>query len=139
MIIPRLRGRTVVALFLAGLLAVAGCRDGSAKKEPAGAGQDRIKELVGKVVDAYGGPQVVESLASLSVEGTVEAPELYRGGAKYVGYAKRSGRLRVETQSRGFLELRVLNKHRSYYKANGFPLIEVQGPVTLPWFISIKS
>jgi len=116
------------ALFFAVLLAVAGCQDRSAGKQPAAAGQDRINEVVDNVINAYGGPQVVKNFFSLSAEGTIDAPEMYRGEAKYVLYVKRSRKLRIETQSRGFLELRVLNGRRSYYKANGFPLIEVRGP-----------
>ena len=139
MIIPRLRYMGITVLFFASLLAIAGCRDRAAKKEPPGIGQEQIKELVGKIIDAYGGPHVVEGFASLSAEGTVEAPELYRGKAKYVSYLKRNTKLRVETESRGFLELRVLNRHRSYYKANGFPLIEVRGARHLAMVYQFKE
>jgi len=139
MIIPRLRFMSITVLVFASLFAVAGCPDRSAKREPVGNGQDQIKELVNKVIDAYGGPQFVEGFASLSAEGAVEAPELYRGKAKYVSYLKRNRKLRVETESRGFLELRVLNRHRSYYKANGFPLIEVRGARHLAMVYQFKE
>lgn len=139
MIIQRLRLRWMTVLFFAALLAVAGCHDGAAKKEPVSGGQDQIKELVGKIIDAYGGPQVVEGIASLSAQGVVEAPALYRGEAKYVSYLERNRKLRVEMQSQGFLELRVLNRRRSYYKANGFPLIEVRGARYLAMVYQFKE
>ena len=87
----------------------------------------RITSIIDKVIDAYGGKEVVEGIHSLYAKGKIEAFML-RDQGTYELYFKRERKLRVETKYKRSFEVRVLNGDRGYRGSGTLPLEEVYGP-----------
>jgi hypothetical protein len=87
----------------------------------------KITLIIDKVIDAYGGKEVVDGIHSLHAKGKIEAFMLHDHGT-YELYFKRERKLRVETKyGRGF-EVRVLNGDKGYRGSDTRPIEEVSGP-----------
>ncbi len=86
-----------------------------------------ITSIVNKVIDAYGGKEVVEGIHSLHAKGEIRAFMRHDHGT-YELYLKRERKLRVETKYEHSSELRILNDDRGYRSDDGLPLEEVFGP-----------
>ncbi|HKN19299.1 MAG TPA: hypothetical protein VJW95_05835 [Dissulfurispiraceae bacterium] len=86
-----------------------------------------ITHIINKVIDAYGGKEVVEGIHSLHAKGEIRAFMRHDQGT-YELYFKRDRKLRVETKYEDSSELRILNSDRGYRSADGLPLEEVSGP-----------
>ncbi len=86
-----------------------------------------ITSVINKVIDAYGGKEVVEGIHSLHAKGEIQAfMRQYHG--TYELYFKRDRKLRVETKYEHLSELRILNGDKGYRSDDGLPLEEVFGP-----------
>ncbi len=86
-----------------------------------------ITSTVNKIIDAYGGKEVVEGIRSLHAKGSIQAFMRHDQGT-YELYFKRERKLRVETKYESSSELRILNGDRGYRSADGLPPEEVFGP-----------
>lgn len=85
-----------------------------------------VKNLISKVIKAYGGKETIGSLKSVYAKGKINA--LMRGGkGSYVRYFKRGRKLRVETLYSRLSEIRVLNGSRGWRGPDKGPLPEVDG------------
>lgn len=73
----------------------------------------RITSIIDKVIDAYGGKEVVEGIHSLYAQGKIEAFMRHEHGT-YELYFKRERKLRVETKYEHKSEIRILNGDRGY-------------------------
>jgi len=87
----------------------------------------RITSIIDKVIDAYGGKEVVEGIHSLYAKGKIEA-FMRRDHGTYELYFKRERKLRVETKYEHGFEVRVLNGDRGYRGSDTLPPEEVYGP-----------
>ena len=86
----------------------------------------RITSIINKVIDAYGGKEVIEGMDSLHAKGEIEAFMLHDHGT-YELYFKRGRKLRVETKYEHSSELRILNGDRGYRSTDSLPIEEVYG------------
>jgi hypothetical protein len=129
---------TRVALaFLAVLAIVAGGRDMGAGT--ASSYSSPVETIVRRIIDAYGGGTVLESIHSFSATGVLESP-LYEKPAKYSVALEQQGRkLRVEIESGNAFELRILNGTRGYYRSTDSPMIEVSGSRFLAMVYQFKE
>lgn len=87
----------------------------------------RIASLMNKVIDAYGGKDIIEGIHSVHAKGKIEAFMLNDHGT-YELYFKRGGKLRLETKYGHSSEVRVLNNERGYRSTDTLPFEEVYGP-----------
>lgn len=87
----------------------------------------RIASIVNKVIDAYGGKDVIEGISSLQAKGKIEAFMMHDRGS-YELYFKRGRKLRVETKYERSFEIRIFNGDRGYRSADALPFEEVYGP-----------
>jgi hypothetical protein len=122
--------------FLIAVLATFAVRN-TAAREAQGSSSD-VKALVQMIVTAYGGDGVLANIHSLSAKGVLETP-MYEGPADYSFYLRRDRKLRVETRFGKFLELRILNGARGYYRTEGSPMAEVSGPRLLSMIYQFKE
>ena len=97
-----------------------------------------IDVVVRDIIDAYGGRTVLENINSLSAKGVIESP-LYGGPAEYSYYLRRDRRLRVETRSGDWSEVRILNGEHGTYRAASSPLTEVSGSRLLSMVYQFKE
>ncbi len=95
-------------------------------EEPSDEAQ-RITSITNKVIDAYGGKDVIEGIHSVHAKGKIEAFML-RDHGTYEFYFKRGGKLRVEIKYEHSSEVRILNNERGYRSTNILPFEEVYGP-----------
>jgi outer membrane lipoprotein-sorting protein len=95
-------------------------------EEPSSEAQ-RITSIINKVIDSYGGKEIIEGIHSVYAKGKIEALMLHDHGT-YEFYFKRGGKLRVETKYERSSEVRILNNERGYRSANTLPFEEVYGP-----------
>jgi len=86
-----------------------------------------ITSMINKVIDVYGGKEVVEGIHSLHAKGEIRAFMRHDHGT-YELYFKRERKLRVETKYEHVSELRILNGDRGYRSDDGLSLEEVFGP-----------
>ena len=93
---------------------------------PSGEDQ-RITSIISKVIEAYGGKDIIEGIHSVHAKGKIEAFMLHDHGT-YEFYFKRGGKLRVETKYQHSSEVRILNDERGYRSTNTLPFEEVYGP-----------
>jgi hypothetical protein len=107
------------------LLLVAG--PGPLHAEDAADEAQKITLIIDKVIDAYGGKEVVDGIRSLHAKGKIEAFMLHERGT-YELYFKRERKLRVETKYGNGFEVRVLNGDKGYRGSDTRPLEEVYGP-----------
>jgi hypothetical protein len=85
-----------------------------------------VKNLISKVIEAYGGKETIGSLKSVYAKGKIHA--FMRGGkGTYVRYFKRGRKLRVETLFSNLSEVRVLNGSRGWRGSDKGPLPEADG------------
>ena len=87
----------------------------------------RITAIINKVIDSYGGKDIIEGIHSLRAKGKIEAFMLHDQGT-YEFYFKRGGKLRVETKYGHSSEVRILNAERGYKSTDTLPFEEVYGP-----------
>lgn len=87
----------------------------------------RVTSIIAKVIDAYGGKDVIEGIQSINAKGKIEAFMLHDQGT-YEYYFKRGRKLRVETKYAKSTEYRVLNGDRGYRGTDRLSLEEVSGP-----------
>ncbi|MGC2061550.1 MAG: hypothetical protein WA610_01135 [Thermodesulfovibrionales bacterium] len=87
----------------------------------------RITSVINKVIDVYGGKEVLEGIYSLHVKGETEAFMLHDQGT-YELYFKRGRKLLVETRYARSTERRILIGNRGYRGTGTLPLEEVFGP-----------
>ena len=87
----------------------------------------RITSIMNKVIDAYGGKDIIEGNNSVRAKGKIEAFML-RDHGTYEFYFKRGGKLRVETRYEHSSEVRILNDERGYRRTDTLPFEEVYGP-----------
>lgn len=87
----------------------------------------RITSIINKVIDAYGGKDIIEGIHSIHAKGKIEAFMLHDRGT-YEFYFKRGGKLRVETKYEHSSEVRVLSDERGYRSTDTLPFEEVYGP-----------
>src|SRR5208283_4491928 len=85
-----------------------------------------ISSVLNKVIDAYGGKEVVEGIHSIHAKGEIHA-FMRQDHGTYELYLKRERKLRVETKYEHASELRILNGDRGYRSDDGLPLEEVFG------------
>jgi hypothetical protein len=71
----------------------------------------RITSIMNKVIDAYGGKDIIEGIHCVHAKGIIEAFML-RDHGTYEFYFKRGGKLRVETKYEHSSEVRILNNER---------------------------
>ncbi len=83
--------------------------------------------LIRKVVEAYGGKEVIEGIHSLHIKGKTEALMLGDRGT-YELYFKRGRKLLVTTKYTRKWERRILNGDKGYRSGDSLPLEEVFGP-----------
>ncbi|MFZ2197894.1 MAG: hypothetical protein WAV13_09190 [Thermodesulfovibrionales bacterium] len=95
-------------------------------EEPANEAQ-RITSIINKVIDAYGGKDIIEGIHSIHAKGKIEAFMLHDHGT-YELYFKRGGKLRVETKYERSYEVRILNNERGFRSTDKLPFEEVYGP-----------
>ena len=95
-------------------------------EEPSSEAQ-RITSTMNKVIDAYGGKDIIEGIHSLHAKGKIEAFMLHDHGT-YEFYFKTGGKLRVETKYEHSSEVRILNDERGYRSTDTLPFEEVYGP-----------
>jgi hypothetical protein len=95
-------------------------------EEPSSEAQ-RITSTMNKVIDAYGGKDIIEGIHSLHAKGKIEAFMLHDHGT-YEFYFNRGKKLRVETKYEHSSEVRILNDERGYRSTDTLPFEEVYGP-----------
>ncbi len=117
--------RGIIFYLLLFLFLVAVPRDLYAA-EPSDEAQ-RTALIINKVIDAYGGKDVIEGIHSFHVTGEIEAFMMHDHG-RYELYFKRGRKLRVETKYARSSELRIFNGDRGYRRTDTLPLEEVYGP-----------
>jgi len=86
-----------------------------------------ISSVLNKVIDAYGGKEVVEGIHSFHAKGAILAFMRHDHGT-YELYFKRERKLRIETKYESSSEIRILNGDKGYRSADGLPPEEVFGP-----------
>jgi len=86
----------------------------------------RITSIINKVIEAYGGKDIIEGIHSVHAKGKIEAFMLHDRGT-YEYYFKRGGKLRVETKYEHSSEVRILNNEKGYRSTNTIPFEEVYG------------
>jgi len=86
----------------------------------------RITSIIDKVIDAYGGKDVIGGIQSVSAKGKIEAFMLKDQGT-YEYYFKRGRKLRVETKYGHSSEVRILNGDKGYRGTDTLPFKEVSG------------
>ena len=87
----------------------------------------KITSTINKIIDAYGGKEVVAGIHSLNIKGKIEA-FMRRDHGTYEVYFKRERKLRVETKYQNSFEVRVLNGNRGFRGSGTLPPEEVHGP-----------
>jgi len=87
---------------------------------------EKVKSLVDKVVQSYGGREAIERVKSLFIKGKITAWTPVDEGI-YIIYFKIPRKLRVNIAYRNYTEDRILNGHRGYEGTDGYPLPEVTG------------
>lgn len=94
--------------------------------EEVAAETQRITSVIEKVINAYGGKEIIEGIQCMHIKGKTEAFMLQDSGS-YELYFKRGKKLRVETRYGRSSELRILNGDRGYRSTNTMPVEEVFG------------
>ncbi|MBF0559427.1 MAG: hypothetical protein HQL08_11685 [Nitrospirae bacterium] len=83
--------------------------------------------LIKKVIEVYGGQNIIDDTRSFHASGKIEALMRDDRGT-YDLYFRRDRKLRVETKYRHASEVRILNGSRGYRSTDSDPLEEVFGP-----------
>ena len=97
----------------------------------------KITTIINKVIDAYGGKEVIENIDSLHAKGKIEAFMRHDHGT-YELYFKRGKKLRVETKYEHSWEVRILNGDKGYRSSDTRSLEEVYGPRYLSMLYQYK-
>ncbi len=101
-------------------------------------GSDKdVQYLVSKIIEAYGGEEVIEGLKSVHATGDIEA-FMRQDNGTYELYFRRPRKLRVETRYRRSAETRILNGDIGYRGMDGFPLSRSSGDSLLAMVYQYK-
>lgn len=87
---------------------------------------EKVKSLVDRVVQAYGGKEAIERVKSAFIKGKITAFMPVDKGT-YIIYFKVPRKLRVHIVYRDYTEERILNGHRGYEGTDTYPVPEVTG------------
>ncbi len=123
--IHRMRGFFYILMFFLLVPLVSGTKTFCAEGPSSEA--QRITSIINKVIEAYGGKEVIEGIHAVHAKGKIEAFMLHDQGT-YEFYFSRGGKLRVETKYEHSSEVRILNGEKGYRSSDTLPFEEVYGP-----------